>query len=66
MSRHSRQKSTYCGDASNCVALAADIGRGAVLLRESENPATVLTTSPAPLHSLIRTLKRGQLDASPT
>lgn len=30
------------------------------------DPATVLTTSPVPLHSLTRTLKRGQLDASPT
>ncbi|MFE7841650.1 DUF397 domain-containing protein [Streptomyces sp. NPDC057474] len=66
------QKSTYSGDASNCVYVAT-APTGDILLRESDTPATILTTTPPPLRSLIQTLKgaerrisRGQLDDSPT
>ncbi|KFF96222.1 hypothetical protein IQ62_37515 [Streptomyces scabiei] len=65
------QKSTYSGDASNCVTLAtAPTGR--ILLRESDTPTAILTTTHAPLRSLIQTLKgaeaekKGQPDDSPT
>ncbi|MPY64928.1 DUF397 domain-containing protein [Streptomyces spongiae] len=50
------QKSTYSGDGSNCVHLAASAG-GAIHLRESDAPHTILTTTQSPLHALIRTLK---------
>ncbi|MFF1598753.1 DUF397 domain-containing protein [Streptomyces mirabilis] len=50
------QKSTYSGDSSNCVYVAAT-PTGAVHLRESDDPETILTTTPAALKSLIRTLK---------
>ncbi|WP_328669249.1 DUF397 domain-containing protein [Streptomyces sp. NBC_00328] len=50
------QKSTYSGDSSNCVYVAAT-PTGTVHLRESDEPETVLTTVPAALKSLIRTLK---------
>ncbi|GGZ88187.1 DUF397 domain-containing protein [Streptomyces bluensis] len=50
------QKSTYSGDGSNCVHLATSAG-GAIHLRESDEPDTILTTTTAPLHALIRTLK---------
>ncbi|UUU22548.1 DUF397 domain-containing protein [Streptomyces sp. DSM 40750] len=50
------QKSTYSGDASNCVNIAT-APTGHLLLRESDTPATILTTTPAPLRSLIQTLK---------
>ncbi|WP_328838876.1 DUF397 domain-containing protein [Streptomyces europaeiscabiei] len=65
------QKSTYSGDASNCVNLAA-APTGRILLRESDTPTTILTTTHAPLRSLIQTLKgaeaekKGQPDDSPT
>ncbi|WP_434481754.1 DUF397 domain-containing protein [Streptomyces sp. NBC_01340] len=50
------QKSTYSGDGSNCVYVAAT-PTGTVRLRESDAPETILTTTPAALNSLIRTLK---------
>lgn len=64
------QKSTYSGDASNCVNVAT-APTGHVLLRESDTPTTILTTTPPSLRSLIQSLKgaeakRRQLDDSPT
>ncbi|MFH8485401.1 DUF397 domain-containing protein [Streptomyces longisporoflavus] len=50
------QKSTYSGDASNCVYVAATPD-GTIHLRESDTPDTILITAPTPLHALIRTLK---------
>ncbi|MET7780943.1 DUF397 domain-containing protein [Streptomyces mirabilis] len=50
------QKSTYSGDGSNCVYVAAT-PTGTVHLRESDEPETILTTTPAALKSLIRTFK---------
>jgi hypothetical protein len=50
------QKSTYSGDSSNCVYVAATPTE-MVHLRESDDPETILTTTPAALGSLIRTLK---------
>lgn len=56
MDTYDWQKSTYSGDASNCVYIAA-IPDGTIRLRESDAPDATLTTTPAPLHALIRTLK---------
>ncbi|MDX3135313.1 DUF397 domain-containing protein [Streptomyces europaeiscabiei] len=56
MSRLHWQKSTSCGDASNCVTLAT-APTGHILLRESDTPTAILTTTHAPLRSLIQTLK---------
>ncbi|MFS8202689.1 DUF397 domain-containing protein [Streptomyces sp. CWNU-52B] len=50
------QKSTYSGDSSNCVYVAATPA-GAVHLRESDNPDTVVTTTRPRLQDLIRALK---------
>jgi len=50
------QKSTYSAEAANCVYVAAT-PTGTVHLRESDEPAVILITTSAPLHSLIRTLK---------
>ncbi|GAA2622156.1 DUF397 domain-containing protein [Streptomyces vastus] len=55
------QKSSFSGGGSgeDCVELAtADT---AIHLRESDHPATLLTTSPAPLRALLSTLKSGHL-----
>ncbi|MFE2514290.1 DUF397 domain-containing protein [Streptomyces mirabilis] len=50
------QKSTYSGDSSNCVYVAATFN-GTIHLRESDEPETILTTAPAALKSLIQALK---------
>ncbi|MEU6678429.1 DUF397 domain-containing protein [Streptomyces sp. NPDC046925] len=50
------QKSSHSQEASSCVYLAATPD-GTIRLRESDTPDIALTTTPAPLHALIRTLK---------
>lgn len=55
------RKSTFSGHAdNNCVELAAQDGK--ISLRESNDPAAVVTTTPASLGIFIRTAKRGGLD----
>jgi hypothetical protein len=49
------QKSTYSQDGGDCVELTA-LG-GAVLLRESDNPGVVLTTTRKDLARFLRRLK---------
>lgn len=55
------QKSSFSGGGSgeDCVELAASPVSPHVHLRESDDPAAVLTTGPAPLHSLLKAVKRG-------
>ncbi|WP_328496033.1 DUF397 domain-containing protein [Streptomyces sp. NBC_00414] len=50
------QKSTYSGDGSNCVYVAAT-GTGQIHLRESDAPDTTLITTRPRLGELIRSLK---------
>ncbi|WP_262704918.1 MULTISPECIES: DUF397 domain-containing protein [Streptomyces] len=56
------QKSSYssAGDGNSCIELAS-IGT-TVALRESDDPRTVLTTSPARLGALLQSIKAGALD----
>ncbi|MFI0821715.1 DUF397 domain-containing protein [Streptomyces sp. NPDC021098] len=56
------RKSSFSGtNAENhCVELAAQDGK--ISLRESDDPAAVVTTTPASLGIFIRTAKRGALD----
>lgn len=53
------QKSSYSGsgDGNNCLQLAAT--PGAVHLRESDTPATQLSTAPGPLAHLLLRIKQG-------
>ncbi|MFG2023076.1 DUF397 domain-containing protein [Streptomyces sp. NPDC048825] len=55
------QKSTFSGGGSSedCVELAA--ANTAIHLRESDDPAALITTSPTPLRALLSTLKAGRL-----
>ena len=57
------QKSSFSGggDDEDCVELAATAT--SLHLRESDHPATLLTTDPASLHALLSALKSGR-DAS--
>ncbi|MFH8463827.1 DUF397 domain-containing protein [Streptomyces sp. NPDC017991] len=50
------QKSTYSEEASSCVYVATP-SAGTILLRESDDPETILTTSPPQLAALISTLR---------
>ncbi|WP_327403632.1 DUF397 domain-containing protein [Streptomyces sp. NBC_01288] len=50
------QKSTYSGDASNCVNVATS-APDTIHLRESDTPEVILTTTTDRLRHLIRTLK---------
>lgn len=52
------QKSTYSDEKGNCVELAAT-ARGAVLIRESDEPAVVLSTTPTALARFLQAIKRG-------
>ncbi|MEU6676770.1 DUF397 domain-containing protein [Streptomyces sp. NPDC046925] len=52
------QKSTFSeGAGANCVNVAASHDTETIHLRESDAPETTLTTTPAALAALIRTLK---------
>ncbi|MEU5188644.1 DUF397 domain-containing protein [Streptomyces klenkii] len=59
MSLHSWQKSSYSGNAANCLYVAAT--PGAIRLRESDAPDLILTASPAALRALIHAAKAGRL-----
>ncbi|MFI9104332.1 DUF397 domain-containing protein [Streptomyces fildesensis] len=56
------QKSSFSGadEGNNCVELAplAD----AVLLRESDDPGVIVTTTPAALRAFLRDIRTGALD----
>ncbi|WP_119581840.1 DUF397 domain-containing protein [Streptomyces europaeiscabiei] len=56
------QKSTFSdgGDGNTCVELAAAADALAIHLRESDTPATVLTTTPAPVTELLRAITSGR------
>lgn len=54
------RKSSYSADASNCVNVAAD--DNGIVLRESDEPAVVLATTPAVLRAFIRGAKGGAFD----
>ncbi|MGW6056941.1 DUF397 domain-containing protein [Streptomyces sp. NPDC055189] len=58
MTDHTWQKSTFSeGAGANCVYVAANSDTRTIHLRESDAPETTLTTTPAALAALIRTLK---------
>ncbi|MBT2493098.1 DUF397 domain-containing protein [Streptomyces sp. ISL-96] len=59
------QKSSFsgAGDGGNCVELAAT--DDAVLLRESDAPAAILTTTPTAFAALIRAASSARATHSP-
>ncbi|MFE5667052.1 DUF397 domain-containing protein [Streptomyces niveus] len=56
------QKSSYSGpdDNQNCVELAH--AEGQILLRESDVPDTIVTTSPEKLRAFLLGVKAGEFD----
>ncbi|GAA2333286.1 DUF397 domain-containing protein [Streptomyces cuspidosporus] len=62
MSRLIWRKSSFSeGGAVNCVEVATD-PTGTPHLRESDDPDTVIATTPTALRSLLRAIKTGALD----
>ncbi|MFF3764407.1 DUF397 domain-containing protein [Streptomyces sp. NPDC001922] len=61
MNQSEWQKSSYCQGVSNCLnlALGAD---GVLLLCESEDPETVLKTTPERLRAFFLGVKAGEFD----
>ncbi|MFB7907838.1 DUF397 domain-containing protein [Kitasatospora sp. NPDC056076] len=54
------QKSSFSGDQANCVEIASD--GDLVLLRESDDPSIVVTTTRAKLNAWIQGAKAGEFD----
>ncbi|MBW1602797.1 DUF397 domain-containing protein [Streptomyces sp. JJ66] len=55
------QKSSYSSEASNCVEIAANERSAVLHLRESDDPQTILTTTPHRLAALLGAARRGVL-----
>ncbi|WP_432095191.1 DUF397 domain-containing protein [Streptomyces sp. bgisy100] len=55
------QQSSYCQAANNCLNLAAGPD-GTILLRESEAPDVIVTTTPDKLKAFILGVKAGEFD----
>ncbi|WP_413809569.1 DUF397 domain-containing protein [Streptomyces sp. OE57] len=58
------RKSSYSGEDAehNCVELAQVPNVTAILLRESDQPQTVIATTPAALRALVRAVRAGRFD----
>ncbi|MEU5024024.1 DUF397 domain-containing protein [Streptomyces milbemycinicus] len=55
------QKSSYSGEAANCVGVAAPTP-DVIKIRESDAPDVILTATPAALGVFIRAAKAGHFD----
>ncbi|WP_413103202.1 DUF397 domain-containing protein [Streptomyces sp. Inha503] len=55
------QKSSYSSAGNACLYVSAP-DNATIRLRESDEPETILTTTPTTLSALIRSAKTGQLD----
>ncbi|MFJ7908479.1 DUF397 domain-containing protein [Kitasatospora sp. NPDC096204] len=54
------QKSSFSGEEANCVEIASAGDR--VYIRESDDPTTIVTTTPTKLHTWIHGAKAGEFD----
>ncbi|RNF84680.1 DUF397 domain-containing protein [Streptomyces botrytidirepellens] len=61
MSPYTWRKSSYSGNAANCVYVRNDRD-GTLRLRESDAPDTVLATNRTTFDTFIRAAKAGKLD----
>ncbi|MFD7416811.1 DUF397 domain-containing protein [Kitasatospora purpeofusca] len=55
------QKSSFSGDAANCIYLVAT-GDGGIRIRESDEPDVVVTTTAERFRAFIRGVKTGEFD----
>ncbi|WP_079106271.1 DUF397 domain-containing protein [Streptomyces hygroscopicus] len=61
MRTHQWQKSSYSAQGNACLYVSAP-DNATIRLRESDEPDTILTTTPTALAALIRSAKAGRLD----
>ncbi|WP_405798577.1 DUF397 domain-containing protein [Streptomyces sp. NBC_01506] len=61
MSTYDWQKSSFSAEANSCVYLAA-ADDGTIKLQESDDPDTVVTTTPEKLRAFILGVKAGEFD----
>ncbi|MCM2420981.1 DUF397 domain-containing protein [Streptomyces sp. RKAG293] len=54
------QKSSFSEGNGNCVELA--MGLGGILVRESDRPDEVISTTPARLRAFVSGIKAGEFD----
>ncbi|MFJ4092453.1 DUF397 domain-containing protein [Kitasatospora sp. NPDC089913] len=54
------QKSSYSGDAADCVEIASD--GDSIHIRESDEPAIAVTTTKAKLATWLQAAKTGEFD----
>ncbi|MER6051288.1 DUF397 domain-containing protein [Streptomyces sp. NPDC001793] len=54
------QKSSYSNENMNCVELAPH--NGLILMRESDDPDTVVTTTPEKLRAFMLGVRAGEFD----
>ncbi|MGW2326340.1 DUF397 domain-containing protein [Streptomyces sp. NPDC001700] len=62
MPTYTWQKSSYSGNAGNCVYVRNDRD-GTLQLRESDAPDTILATRPTTFGTFIRAAKAGRFDS---
>ncbi|KJS52624.1 DUF397 domain-containing protein [Streptomyces rubellomurinus] len=61
MAVHDWQKSSFSGDAANCIYVSA-LTDCTLRIRESDDPDVILTTTPASLRALLRGIQAGEFD----
>ncbi|MFE2494645.1 DUF397 domain-containing protein [Streptomyces scopuliridis] len=61
MSALNWQKSSFSGEAANCVHIAA-ADDGSIKIQESDTPDTIVTTTPEKLRAFILGVKAGEFD----
>ncbi len=61
LSTHDWRKSSYSAEANACLYVSAP-DSATIRLRESDEPDTILTTTPTALAALIHSAKAGRLD----
>ncbi|MFF4924579.1 DUF397 domain-containing protein [Kitasatospora xanthocidica] len=54
------QKSSFSGTTTNCLEIASD--SELIYLRESDDPTTVVTTTPTKLAAWLHSAKAGEFD----
>lgn len=63
MTSYHWQKSSYSGNAANCLYLAVD-DDGTARLRESDAPDVIISTSAERLSALLLNIKQGRFSGS--
>ncbi|MFG2846798.1 DUF397 domain-containing protein [Kitasatospora sp. NPDC048296] len=61
MAVQSWQKSSFSGDTANCIYLAV-APDGSVKIRESDDPDTIITTTPDRFRAFLHGAKVGEFD----